>query len=56
MQSLLKEAYDLHVHCSPDVVPRAQDIYDLAVAASEAGMAGIGLKDHTTSTVGRSIC
>ena len=53
MEHLLKDAFDLHVHCSPDVVPRAQDIYDLARAAAEAGMAGVGLKDHTTSTVGR---
>ena len=52
-QSLLQDAYDLHVHCSPDVVPRAQDVFDLARAASESGMAGVGLKDHTTSTVGR---
>lgn len=51
--SLLKGAYDLHVHCSPDVVPRAQDLVDLASDAREAGMAGIGLKDHTASTVGR---
>ena len=50
---LLKDAYDLHVHCSPDVVSRAQDVYDLASAAARAKMAGIGLKDHTTSTVGR---
>jgi hypothetical protein len=53
MQELLKDAYDLHVHCEPDVVPRAQDIVELAIAASAAGMSGIGLKDHTTSTVGR---
>ena len=53
MEFLLKGAYDLHVHCSPDVVPRAQDVFDLAMAASDAGMAGVGLKDHTTSTVGR---
>lgn len=53
MESLLKDAYDLHVHCSPDVVPRSQDVFDLARAASDAGMAGVGLKDHTTSTVGR---
>ena len=52
-ESLLTNAYDLHVHCSPDVVPRAQDVCDLAAAARAAGMAGIGLKDHTTSTVGR---
>ena len=53
MSSLLKDAYDLHVHCSPDVVPRSQDVFDLARAASAAEMAGVGLKDHTTSTVGR---
>lgn len=51
--TLLRGAYDLHVHCSPDVVPRAEDAYDLAAAAYAAGMAGVGLKDHTTSTVGR---
>lgn len=53
MNALLQDAYDLHVHCSPDVVPRAQDVFELARAASEAQMAGVGLKDHTTSTVGR---
>lgn len=53
MDSLLKGAYDLHVHCSPDVVSRSQDVFDLARAASDAEMAGIALKDHTTSTVGR---
>ncbi len=53
MDSLLRGAFDLHVHCSPDVVPRAQDVFDLARAASEARMAGVGLKDHITSTVGR---
>ena len=53
MEPLLTGAYDLHVHCSPDVVPRAQDAFDLASDAQAAGMAGIGLKDHTTSTVGR---
>src|SRR6056297_1923594 len=53
MTRFLQGAYDLHVHCSPDVVPRIQDVYDLAAAASAAAMAGVGLKDHTTSTVGR---
>ncbi len=50
---MLRGAYDLHVHCSPDVVPRAQDLVDLAIAAKDAGMAGVGLKDHTTATLGR---
>ena len=49
----LRGACDFHVHCSPDVVPRVQDAFDLARAAHEAGMAAVGLKDHTTSTVGR---
>lgn len=53
MDSLLKDAYDLHVHCAPDVISRSQDVFDLARSASESGMAGVGLKDHTTSTVGR---
>lgn len=53
MSSILEGAFDLHVHASPDVVPRAADLVDLARAAREAGMAGIGLKDHLTSTVGR---
>jgi hypothetical protein len=52
-KSLLKGACDFHVHCAPDVVPRAQDVFDLARAAHEAGMVAVGLKDHTTSTLGR---
>lgn len=51
--NLLRGACDFHVHCSPDVVPRAQDIVELGQAARDAGMAAVGLKDHTTSTVGR---
>ncbi len=54
MDPTLQSAYDLHVHCAPDVVPRVQDAFDLARDACEAGMAGVGLKDHTTSTVGRA--
>ena len=50
---LLVGSYDLHVHCSPDSVPRAQSCFELAEAASKAGMTGVGLKDHGSSTVGR---
>ncbi|QDU88558.1 hypothetical protein Pla175_19360 [Pirellulimonas nuda] len=46
-------AFDIHLHCAPDVTARAQDFMDLAQHASRLGMAGIGLKDHVTSTVGR---
>ena len=51
--TLLQGAYDLHVHASPDVVPRRQDLLDLARSAREAGMGGIALKDHTSCTAGR---
>jgi hypothetical protein len=51
--SLLRGAYDIHVHAAPDVIPRAQDLLELAAAAQEAGMAGMVIKDHTTSTAGR---
>jgi hypothetical protein len=54
MRSILQGAYDFHVHCSPDVIPRAQDLLEIAGAARQAGLGGILLKDHTTSTVGRA--
>jgi GNAT superfamily N-acetyltransferase len=51
--TLLEGAYDIHVHCSPDVIARAEDFTSLARSASQARMQGLVLKDHTTSTVGR---
>ena len=54
LRSVLEGAYDLHVHCSPDLVPRAQDLLEVAESARQAGLGGILLKDHTTSTVGRA--
>ena len=51
---LLKNAYDVHVHASPDVIPRAVDLAQLYFEAEKAGMAGILIKDHCTSTVGRA--
>ncbi|MBW2427926.1 MAG: hypothetical protein JRF56_03135 [Deltaproteobacteria bacterium] len=50
---LLEGAYDIHLHASPDVIPRAIDLKQLCIEAERAGMAGILLKDHCTSTVGR---
>jgi hypothetical protein len=52
--ALLQGAYDIHIHCAPDLVPRAQDLLDVAQEAHAAGMDGIGLKDHTTCTAGRA--
>ena len=51
---LLQGAYDIHIHCAPDVVPRSQDLLEVAQAASQAQMAGIVLKDHTGCTAGRA--
>jgi hypothetical protein len=50
---LLRGAYDLHVHVFPDVVGRSKDLVELAKEAAQVGMAGLVIKDHTTSTVGR---
>lgn len=47
---LLHNAWDLHLHAGPDVVPRAQRADEVWADAREAGMAGIGLKDHCGST------
>ena len=53
-RQLLEGAYDIHVHASPDVIPRALDLSQLCAEAENAGMAGILIKDHCTSTVGRA--
>lgn len=53
IEKLLEGAFDLHVHAAPDVVPRAQTLPELARAAARAGLAGVLIKDHTASTVGR---
>jgi len=50
---LLEGAYDIHIHAAPDLIPRAMDLKQLCSEAERAGMAGILLKDHCTSTVGR---
>ena len=50
---LLEGAYDIHLHASPDVIPRSMNLKQLCHAAEEAGMAGMLIKDHCTSTVGR---
>jgi len=52
-REVLRGAYDLHVHVSPDVVGRSKDLVELAKEAAQVGMAGLLIKDHTTSTVGR---
>jgi hypothetical protein len=49
--NLLQGVIDLHVHVGPDVRPRKVDALELARAARSAGMRGLVLKNHHTSTV-----
>ena len=53
VQSLLQGAYDLHVHGAPDPAPRRNNAFSLGRAGAGAGLAGMLLKEHTASTVGR---
>lgn len=53
-EELLHGAYDLHVHSSPSVFPRAMDGFQIIQEADAAGMAGILLKSHYESTALRA--
>jgi hypothetical protein len=53
-RSLLRGAYDLHVHIAPDVVARRIDDLSLARRFAELGLAGFQLKSHYTSTAERA--
>jgi len=46
LKDLLKGAYDLHIHCGPDVVPRSVTGLEMARRAAACGMAGFALKAH----------
>lgn len=50
----LEGAIDLHVHSAPDVDPRRFDDIDLAREAARAGMGGLLIKSHQSSTVERA--
>ena len=53
-RTLVRGAYDLHVHIAPDVPPRRIDDVSLARRFAEFGLAGFGLKSHYTSTAERA--
>src|SRR5215470_7961013 len=52
--TLVRGAFDLHVHVAPDVPPRRIDDVSLARRFAENGLAGFGLKSHYTSTAERA--
>ncbi len=53
-RTLVRGAYDLHVHVAPDVPKRRIDDVTLARRFAEAGLAGFALKSHYTSTAERA--
>lgn len=54
MDNILNGAYDLHVHTSPDVVPRKCSDIELGRRLTAAGMAGCAIKSHFFDTAARA--
>ena len=54
MREVLQDAYDLHIHPSPDIVPRKATDNELAQAAIRYGMKGFAIKSHYFDTSGRA--
>ena len=50
VESLLAGAIDMHIHPGPSLMDRTGDSWEFAEQAANAGMRGIVLKDHHTST------
>lgn len=47
---LMRGAIDCHIHAYPDFVHRSQDMLEIAVDASRAGMRAVAFKDHWNLT------
>ena len=54
MNALLKDAYDLHVHSAPDVLPRKMDDVEMAQRIIRSGMKGYAIKSHYFCTSERA--
>jgi hypothetical protein len=54
VNTLLKDAYDLHVHSAPDVLPRKMDDVEMAQRIIVAGMKGYAIKSHYFCTSERA--
>jgi len=54
VDSLLKDAIDMHVHSSPDVLPRKLSDLGAALAYKNAGLKGVLIKCHITPTTSRA--
>jgi len=53
-QSLVRGAYDLHIHTEPDVMRRTATDLDLAYRCQERGLAGFVIKSHYVPTAERA--
>lgn len=53
---LLVGAIDPHVHSYPDFVRRAQDMVQIGIDASKAGMRAVVFKDHWNVSAGAAYC
>lgn len=51
----LKGSYDLHVHTSPDIIPRKLSDEEMVQRAASAGMRGCVLKCHAAPTMGQAV-
>ncbi|MEN6567435.1 MAG: DUF6282 family protein [Veillonellales bacterium] len=54
LDELVAGAVDMHVHSSPDVVPRKLTDIGVALQAKQAGLAGVLLKGHYCATASRA--
>jgi hypothetical protein len=54
LDSLLKDAYDLHIHSAPDVLPRKMDDMEMAQRIIASGMKGYAIKSHYFCTSERA--
>jgi len=54
LNPLLENAYDLHVHSAPDVMPRKMDDVDMAQRIIASGMKGYAIKSHYFCTSQRA--
>ena len=54
MNALLRDAYDLHIHSAPDVLPRKMDDVEMAQRIIAAGMKGYAIKSHYFCTSERA--
>ena len=54
MKHLIKDAYDLHIHPGPDLLPRKMDDMEMAQRIIAAGMAGYAMKSHFFCTAERA--